>query len=254
MAFFTISSTASDGYNDLSEIANNLSGITYGKGALMDGNKERLLGEILAQGGWTMVPLYACSIVALAVSIRKLIEYRALHLSDLSWFEEALNLIRLGDFNAVSGACNHRSHPAARVVCAAAKALTERPELAESEARRVAILEIQKLEKNLSLLSFIAQIAPLLGLLGTVFGMIKMFMDLQEAGNSSINLSDLSSGIWEALVTTAAGLTIAVPTLAIHDYLSSRLDNVRLHLGDIIQSIFYVAPRNQAKPEVTNGF
>lgn len=220
---------------------------------MVNGDTMVLLGEILAQGGWTMVPLYACSIVALTVFLRKLIEYRAVHLSDLSWYKNTLNLIRLGNFDAVSAACNHHPHPAVAVVCAVAQALKERPDLAESEARRVASLELQKLEKNLSLLSFIAQIAPLLGLLGTVFGMINMFMNLQESGNSGINLSELSSGIWEALVTTAAGLTIAVPTLAGHSYLASRLDDVRLQLSDIIQCMLYVAPNSEAKAEATNA-
>lgn len=211
-----------------------------------------LLGEILAQGGWTMVPLYACSIVALAVFFRKLIEYRAVHLSDLSWYEDALNLIRLGKFDAVSGVCHHHAHPAVHVVCAMAQAFKERPELAKSEAQRVASLELQKLDKNLALLSFIAQIAPLLGLLGTVLGMVEMFISLQRTADGSINLSELSSGIWKALVTTAAGLTIAVPALAAHGYLTSRLDNVRLRLSDIIQCVLYAAPKNETKPEETN--
>lgn len=216
----------------------------------MDGDTVMLLGEILAQGGWTMVPLYACSIIALTVFLRKLIEYRAVHLSDLRWYEDAFNLIRSGNFDAVSGVCSRHRHPAVRVVCAIALALKERPDLAESEAIRVASLELQKLGKNLSLLSFIAQIAPLLGLLGTVFGMISMFMGLQESGNSSINLSELSSGIWEALVTTAAGLTIAVPALAAHGYLANRLDDVRLQLSDIIQCVLYVAPKSETKAEL----
>lgn len=219
----------------------------------MDSHTVILLGEILAQGGWTMVPLYACSIVALAVFLRKLLEYRAVHLSDLSWYDGVLKLIRSGDFDAVSGACNHHVHPAARVACAVAQALKDRPDLAESEARRIASLELQKLEKNLSLLSFIAQIAPLLGLLGTVFGMISMFIGLQESGNASINLSELSSGIWEALVTTAAGLTIAVPALAAYSYLTSRLDDVRLQMSNIIQSMLYAAPTSAAETEAARG-
>jgi biopolymer transport protein ExbB len=218
----------------------------------MNGDVVILLGEILAQGGWTMVPLYACSIVALAVFLRKLIEYRVMHLSDLSWYEDALSLIRLGKFDAVSGVCSRYAYPAVPVVCAMAQALKERPDLAKSEAQRVASLELQKLEKNLSLLSFIAQIAPLLGLLGTVLGMVDMFIGLQGSGNASINLSELSSGIWKALVTTAAGLTIAVPTLAAYSYLASRLDDVRLQLSDIIQCVLYAAPKNEAKPEMTD--
>lgn len=219
----------------------------------MDSHTVILLGEILAQGGWTMVLLYACSIVALAVFLRKLLEYRAVHLSDLSWYDGVLKLIRSGDFDAVSGACNHHVHPAARVACAVAQALKDRPDLAESEARRIASLELQKLEKNLSLLSFIAQIAPLLGLLGTVFGMISMFIGLQESGNASINLSELSSGIWEALVTTAAGLTIAVPALAAYSYLTSCLDDVRLQMSNIIQSMLYAAPTSAAETEAARG-
>ena len=211
-----------------------------------------LLGEILAQGGWTMVPLYACSIVALAVFLRKLMEYRAVHLSDLSWYEGALKLIRQGRFGEVNEACNQHTHPAIPVVCAMAQALKERPDLVQSEAQRVASLELQKLEKNLALLSFIAQIAPLLGLLGTVLGMVDMFIGLQGSGNASINLAELSSGIWKALVTTAAGLTIAVPTLAAHGYLTSRLDDVRLQLSDIIQCVLYAAPRSETKTEGTN--
>ena len=211
-----------------------------------------LLGEILAQGGWTMVPLYACSIVALAVFFRKLMEYRAVRISDLSWYGDALKFIRLGKFDTVSEACNQHTHPAIPVICAMAQALKERPDLAKSEAQRVASLELQKLEKYLALLSFIAQIAPLLGLLGTVLGMVDMFIGLQGSGHSSINLSELSSGIWKALVTTAAGLTIAVPTLAAYSYLTSRLDDVRLQLSDIIQSALYAAPKNEVKLEIAN--
>ncbi len=73
--------------------------------------------------------------------------------------------------------------------------------------------EIQRLEKNLALLSFIAQVAPLLGLLGTVLGMVDLFIGLQGSGLSNVDVSALSSGIWKALLTTAAGLMVAVPTL-----------------------------------------
>lgn len=86
------------------------------------------------------------------------------------------------------------------------------------------------------------QVAPLLGLLGTVLGMIDLFTGFQQGGNSNINLTELSAGIWKALITTAAGLTIAVPTLAAHSYLSSRVDNVRFELSDLIQRILYAIP------------
>ena len=70
-------------------------------------------------------------------------------------------------------------------------------------------LELQQYERGLSLISFIAQVAPLLGLLGTVFGMVEMFYGLQKAGLANVDAAALSSGIWKALLTTAAGLIVA---------------------------------------------
>lgn len=214
----------------------------------MEENSTLFLGELLLKGGWTMVPLYACSAVGLIVFIHKLITYRAAQLTDLSWESEVIKLIRSGNLNAVPDAFNSSKHPAVNVVRAMVTALKERPVEAKSEALRVASLELQKLEKNLSLLSFLAQVAPLLGLLGTVLGMIDLFVSFQHGGNSNINLTELSAGIWKALITTAAGLTIAVPTLAAHSYLTSRVDNVRLDLSDLIQRILYAIPRAQAQP------
>ncbi len=208
-----------------------------------------LLGELLQKGGWTMVPLYACSAVGLIVFVHKLMAYRAAQLSDLSWESEVIKLIRSGNLAAVQDAFNHSANPATNVVNAIVTALRERPEAAKSEALRVASLELQKLEKNLSLLSFLAQVAPLLGLLGTVLGMMDLFIGFQQKGTSNINLTELSSGIWKALITTAAGLTIAVPLLAAHGYLSSRVDNVRLALSDLIQRILYSTPQTQTQPE-----
>ncbi len=212
-----------------------------------------MFGSLLAQGGWPMLPLYICSLVAVAVFLYKLMTYRAASLFDLSWQEDILRLIHLGDMKAVSETCNRFRHPAMPVVRSVVHALNERPDLAESEARRVASIELQKLEKYLSLLSFIAQVAPLLGLLGTVIGMVDLFIGFQGSNSADINISKLSSGIWKALITTAAGLTIAVPTLAAHSYLTSRVDNVRLQLSDVIQRMMYIAPRGINQIGFTNG-
>lgn len=219
----------------------------------MSENDTLFLGELLLKGGWTMVPLYACSIVGLIVFVHKLITYRAAQLSDLSWEPEVIRSIRSGNLAAVPDAFNHSTHPAVNVVSAIVSALKERPAEAKSEAFRVASLELQKLEKNLSLLSFLAQVAPLLGLLGTVLGMIDLFVGFQQGGNSNINLAELSAGIWKALITTAAGLTIAVPTLAAHSYLSSRVDSVRLGFSDLIQRILYVTPQTQPETGRNDG-
>ncbi len=210
-------------------------------------------GKLLAQGGWPLFPLYLCSFIALIVIIYKFMSFRAAKLSDLGWEKEMISLAHSGDFKGVIERCNRIGHPAARVMNAVAKAFTERPDLVESEARRVASLELQKLDAYLSILSFIAQVAPLIGLLGTVVGMVDLFIGFQGSNSGDINIAQLSSGIWKALITTAAGLTIAVPTLAAYSYLVSRVDNVRLQLSNIIQRFIYVAPQVEHKSGVTDG-
>lgn len=203
------------------------------------------LGELMAQGGMTMVPIYLCSIAGLAVFIRKFLEFRRAHLRDLSWLEPVLKLVGAGDYDGIPQACNGSPHPGTRVVHATVNALKEKPQHAEAEARRVASLEIQKLEKNLNMLSFLAQVAPLLGLLGTVLGMVDLFIQLQSAGQGNVVVAELSSGIWKALLTTAAGLTVAVPALAAHSYLASQIDRLRLQVSNVIQRVLYAASKSE---------
>tara|TARA_B100000029_G_scaffold340320_1_gene332553 strand:- start:777 stop:1421 length:645 start_codon:yes stop_codon:yes gene_type:complete len=199
------------------------------------------IGELLTQGGATMVPIYLCFVVVLAVFIKKFLELRCANKRNILWLNDVLEQVNSGKLDDVKTTCAESPHPAARVAVATARALKENPEKAQTEARRVGSLEIQRLEKDLSVLSFMAQVAPLLGLLGTVLGMVDLFINLQGAGQTNLAVSDLSSGIWKALLTTAAGLTVAVPALASHTFLTSRTDAIRLQLSDVIQQMLYVA-------------
>ncbi len=201
------------------------------------------IAALLSEGGITMVPIYLCSIVALAVFVRKLLEFRGARLLSTAWLEPVLEHVRGGDYQAAADVCRGAANPVIQVVAAMVQALAKRPERAEHEAQRVGSLMLQKLEKNLALLSFIAQVAPLLGLLGTVLGMVDLFVDLQSsADQANFAVSELSGGIWKALLTTAAGLSVAVPALAAHSYLASRTDAVRLQLSDFAQRIMFASP------------
>lgn len=213
------------------------------------GAQTMSLGELLAQGGWTMIPIYACSLVGVGVFVHKLLQLRAARLSDWHWFEAVLEQFRRGAWDAAEQAARQTPHPAGRVASAMAVALRERPERVQDEAQRVGSLELQRLESNLGLLSFLAQAAPLLGLLGTVLGMVDLFIGLQSAGGGGVEVAKLSSGIWKALLTTAAGLTVAVPTLAGHSFLASRMDVARLQLSDAIQRVLFVTPASASETE-----
>ncbi len=206
------------------------------------------LGRILALGGWPMLPIYLCSVVALAVFLRKAFELRRTRQGGLEWLPRAIEELEAGDLAAAAETCARAETPASRALEAAIRVSRHRPDRAEAEAARVGSLEIQRLDKHLGLLAFIAQVAPLLGLLGTVVGMVRLFFDL-EASTATVDTAQLSSGIWQALLTTAAGLTVAVPTLAAHSYLAARSDALRLVLHDAVEQGLTALPAPQAAAE-----
>jgi biopolymer transport protein ExbB len=105
------------------------------------------------------------------------------------------------------------------------------PKRANEEISRVAAGELQQLEGYLGLIAFVAQVAPLFGLLGTVLGMVDLFSGLEAAGQS-VDASTLSAGIWKALLTTAAGLIVAIPMLGGHAWLVSQSERLRGNMKD----------------------
>jgi len=200
------------------------------------------IGALLQQAGWTMAPLYVCSVLAAFVAARKALDLRAARLRDESWVQPTLNALSEGAAMRAVDVARKSGHPAGRVAATLIEALQHNPEQAEAETQRVGMEEVAALERNQRPLALIAEVAPLLGLLGTVVGMVELFAGIadQQASGSMV-MAALSGGIWKALLTTAAGLTIAVPTLAAHAYFSSRIDRFRVQLTSIVQRVRYAA-------------
>ena len=159
--------------------------------------------ELLSQAGWTMVPLYACSLLAGTMAVRKVVQLRR-------------------------GLIDER---VAHVVAETRRALDLTPRRAVHVAEREADAALDELGSGMSLLAFVAQAAPLFGLLGTVLGMVDLFSGMEAAG-AAAEMSTLSAGIWKALLTTAAGLIVAIPTLGVHAWFGRRLDRVQLELEE----------------------
>lgn len=208
------------------------------------------LGHLLAAGGWLMAPIYACSVAALAVFLRKLVAWRRLRVRELGWLAPLLAELERGDLAGARDRLDRAAHPAARAAAAAVAVMERRPDRARAEAARAGSLELQRFEATLGLLSFIAQAAPLLGLLGTVVGLVGVFLDIESGAgvlrDSGVDVSQLSSGIWTALLTTAAGLVVAVPALAGYSYLSACADRLRLLIHDTIEQVLTAAPMTAA--------
>ena len=189
-----------------------------------------------------MVPIYLCSVAALALFLAKWRQYRAARFGDLGWLESVLEALRRGDIEDARAGAGTASHPAARVIAAALGIRARRPDRTEAEAARVGSLELQRYERHLGGLSFVAQAAPLFGLLGTVIGMVSLFIDLEQSPSAALDVGQISSGMWTALLTTAAGLVVAVAALAGHSWLSSRTDALRLIIHDTVERALSAMP------------
>jgi biopolymer transport protein ExbB len=187
--------------------------------------------ELLGQAGWAMAPLYVCSVVGLAVVIRKLLEFRTAGVHRNDAMDAIADALKAGDLERIEQAASKTGGPLGRVLATAAAAVADHPLRAEDEVGRVAGLEIQNLERYLGLIAFVAQVSPLFGLLGTVLGMVDLFSGMEAAGQT-VDASTLSAGIWKALLTTAAGLVIAIPLLGAHTFLTGQTDRLKLRMSD----------------------
>ncbi len=205
------------------------------------------VGNLIFQGGWMILPILLCSIASIAIAMYKWIQFRQIDFYQLAWLNDALDAVKELNSSKLQHIGNKTKHPAPYLLNAMVIAHQEKPHHVEAEAKRIGMLQLQELEYYLPSLAFLAEVAPLLGLLGTVVGMVDMFAGLQNAGQNSIAVADLASGIWKALLTTAGGLLVAVPTLAAHRFFSRKIDHFRVQLNDIVQQSLYHLPSQNTK-------
>ncbi|MCB0333369.1 MAG: MotA/TolQ/ExbB proton channel family protein [Bdellovibrionales bacterium] len=190
--------------------------------------------HLITQGGPVMIVLLLFSITGLAIIILKALQFWRIGLRNTDFIDGAISALQDGNQEQALSLLEKNENPVARVLSTTIKACLS-PQLyqadVEAEVRRVGSNEIRELESWLRGLSAIAHLSPLLGLLGTVLGMISAFMDL-EGATSQINPALLAGGIWEALLTTAFGLTVAIPAMAAYYFLEGVVDQTRAIMKD----------------------
>ena len=180
--------------------------------------------ELVKAGGWLMLPIIACSIAAMTITAERLWAYRRKRVIPASLVAQVWKLYKSNQLTAAHVTAVRDSSPLGRIL--AAGLVNHRhsrevmKEAIEEEGRQV----VHELERYLNTLGTIASISPLLGLLGTVVGMIKVFTAITTAGVG--NPAVLAGGISQALITTAAGLSVAIPSLIFHRYLTGRVDQL----------------------------
>jgi len=187
--------------------------------------------ELLGKGGVLVGPILFCSVLALAIFLERLIRYSRIRIRGFGLVKKVAEYVKNGkDKRAIEKARGVNS-PMGRVLTHALEVKYQDRETLETVIAHATNEEVRDLSRYLKVLAIIGNIAPLLGLLGTVIGMIKAFMVIQQMGGK-VNATVLAGGIWEAMLTTALGLSVALPTIVAHSYLVSRVDNFETQLRD----------------------
>ena len=181
------------------------------------------LMEIIYKGGIMMIPIILGSILAIGAFIERMLALRKININSHTFILQIKNLIYRKKVEEAVILCKETPGPMAAITLASLlkrdKPREEMKEAIESAGKTA----IYKLEKNLGILANVAATAPMFGFLGTVTGMIRAFMQIQMRGGA-VDASVLAGGIWEALITTAAGLIVGIPALLAHNYIAGKVE------------------------------
>lgn len=216
-----------------------------------------MLEVIFVKGGWVMYLLIALSIYSLGIVLFKTYQFFTSGAFNTYFIDRVMMYVKRGELTDASQLLAREKGPIARVMRVSVDCILNRAismKSREAEISRVGSAELRYLESYMRGLEMAATIAPLIGLMGTVIGMIKSFAQLSEAG-SRIDPSMLAGGIWEALVTTAGGLIVAIPSLAAYYILDSLIERVRATMRDVtiqvlaLEDMFIRNEREQEKRE-----
>jgi biopolymer transport protein ExbB len=183
---------------------------------------------ILLKGGPMIWPIFLFSILAITVGIEKFIFLGAVE-RDIKKFKPAfLNAVRSNRMEQALDLCEKDVYGLGRICKAGLMKFGSPVDLIKSSMVEIAGFEVQALKKRLNLLEFIVNAAPLLGLLGTTTALCVVFHAAQMRSNAlnPLSLGDMSSGIWQALVTTSAGLAVGIVSFAIYSFLAGRVNDV----------------------------
>jgi biopolymer transport protein ExbB len=183
------------------------------------------LFDLALKGGWIMIPIGLLFFISLTVLIERLFVINKAHKEDDTFMNRIRDYILDGKIDSAVNLCRKTDTPNARMIDKGISRLGRPINDIQVAIENVGNLEIAKLEKGFPWLATAAAVAPMLGFLGTVTGMVRAFFNMANAG-SNVDIALLSSGIYEALVTTIAGLIVGIIALLSHNYLVARVNAV----------------------------
>jgi len=185
--------------------------------------------EVVLKGGWVMLFIFIASIMAISIIVDRYLTIRKSRLNVPAFLVKIRGLLKKNDIDSAINFCLETKTPVANIVKKGLKKFNFGHERVKEAIESAGRQEINKLEKGLSVLATIAGVAPLLGFLGTVTGMISAFMRIEDLQGSA-NPSDLAGGIWEALLTTAFGLAVGILAYTFYNYLVNAINKFVLDI------------------------
>jgi biopolymer transport protein ExbB len=188
-----------------------------------------MLPNVLSDGGPVMWLLVLASAAAVAVFIERALHFHRAQINSTEFLNGVRTVLKRDNVVEAVSICDATPGPVSHLVKTAILNRDQGRERLREALEEAGLAEVPRLEQHLNLLATISQLAPLLGLLGTVLGFIKVFMQLQKAGPYA-HIGDLSQGIWQALICMAAGLAVAIPAYAGYNYLVSRVNAIVLDM------------------------
>lgn len=200
--------------------------------AVPDSVQVQNVWDFVRKGGVMMIPIGLCSFVALTVIIERVISLRRGKVIPRAFLDGLRKLLKdfPGDTARAAAYCAKNGSPVANVFAAGIKKLDRPIEVVEKHIEEAGEREALKLRKYLRALAVIASVAPLMGLLGTIFGMITAFQTVAISGEALGKTEMLAEGIYEAMITTAAGLTVAIPVLLCYHWIASKIERLVMEI------------------------
>lgn len=198
-----------------------------------------MIDIIFVKGGWVMYLIVLLSVYVVGIGFFKAYQFMTGGVFNTHFVDRVMTLIKRGELTDASTMLAREPGPIARIMRVTIASVMNRDmsmKSREAEIARVGAAELRYLESHMRGLEMSSAVGPLLGLLGTVIGMIAAFAKLSEAG-TRVDPSQLAGGIWQALITTVGGLIVAVPAMAAYYLIDSIIERVRATMRDVTVQI-----------------
>ncbi len=189
------------------------------------GEPQMNLWDMACKGGWIMIVLALMSVIACYIFFERAITIRKAGKDDPLFMERIRDYINTGEVKSAINYCRMTNTPAARMIEKGISRMDRPVADVQAAIENTGNIEVAKLENGLSIIATVSSGAPMLGFLGTVTGMVRAFWNMANAGNN-IDITLLSSGIYEAMITTVGGLVVGIAAMFAYNHLVYRVDKV----------------------------